>query len=182
VEHTYALIARDWYDECMRTPDLLDSFVHEGEEVKVEWFDVRHVQDLPEIPWKQVYIVGDLDGKTPIIFYENHEDVGLPGGKTEPGETVDETIRREVIEETNCEVISWVPLGYQRLSQSGKPVINQLRLYGELKKRGEFEFDPGGGVVGYRLIELDSLNDTLQWGMTGQRIQEMAIQIKRKGL
>lgn len=36
----------------------------------------------------------------------NHEDLGLPGGKLDPGETPEEAVRREIFEETGLVVLS----------------------------------------------------------------------------
>jgi ADP-ribose pyrophosphatase YjhB (NUDIX family) len=154
-------------------PDLLDSFEFRGEHIDVEWFDVLSKDKIPNLPWQQVYVIGDLSGKVPIVTYENDND-NLPGGKTEPGETPDQTIRREIQEELNCNVISWEPLGYQRCSTKGKNEVYQLRAFARLEKIGEFESDPDGSVIGYYTIDLGDLDKAIQWGLVGERLQNIA--------
>ncbi len=34
----------------------------------------------------------------------NHEDLGFPGGKPEPGETYEKALAREIFEETGCQI------------------------------------------------------------------------------
>ncbi len=157
----------------MTKPDLKDSFIYEGNHIDIDWYDVDSHQALPDLPWQQVYVVGNLDGKVPVVYYPSGH-MGLPGGHTESGETVHETITREVTEELNCELIDWIPIGYQTLHQAGKADIHQLRIYGNLKRIGDFVSDPGGSVIGHHLIDLTDLNSMVKWGITGQRIQDIA--------
>jgi len=152
-------------------PDLHDSFTYEDKEITVEWFDLKTENEIPDV--RQVYVVGELDGNVPVVMYQHAAD-NLPGGTIEPGETVDEALRREVQEELNCRVISWVPLGYQKNSSYGAEDVYQLRVYAILEVIGPFVVDPGGDVIGYKLVPLHELNRTIKWGERGDRIERLA--------
>jgi len=154
-------------------PDLLDKFTYKEVPIEVEWFDVASKEELPDLPWKQVYAVCNLDGKVPVVCYKDDND-NLPGGTTEPGENINETLEREILEELNCKVTSWEPLGIQKNIRGGVLENYSLRVYANVAKIGEFESDPAGTVVGYRLIDIQDLNKTIQWGKTGNHIQQLA--------
>jgi len=53
------------------------------------------------------------------IVLSKHKDEGydLLGGKTEPGETVEDTLKREALEEGGVELQSWEYLGYYHVHQ-----------------------------------------------------------------
>lgn len=155
---------------------ITDFFIYNGKEVFAEWFDIPSVSEMPDLPWKQVYAVGNLDGKVPVVFYADGH-FALPGGGTEQGETVEQTITREVKEEINCKVVSWIPLGYQKNSIDGVHDGYQLRVYAKLEKIDEFTSDPGGKVIGYKLINLSDLSKTIKWGKMSDHLQELAQQL-----
>ena len=153
----------------MRKPDLIDEFEFRGH-YDVEWYDVFKKVDIPDLQWHQVYIIGDYQGKVPIVKYPDSKD-NLPGGRTEPGESLEQTMIREVEEETNMRVVSWEPLGYQVCTrrETGE-VSNQFRAYARLEKIGEFTNDPGGSIIGHELIDLDKVNDHIEYGAIGERL------------
>ena len=159
-----------------RKPDFTGQFSYRGKErihyIDYEWYDIASKADLPNLPWHQVYIVGNLDNTIPLVQYQKDPD-NLPGGRTELGETVEGTLSREAIEELNCRVLSWEPLGYQSGYENGKPLGHALRVYAVLEKIGDFENDPGGSVIGNRYIRIDQLADELKWPKTAQRLQEL---------
>jgi 8-oxo-dGTP pyrophosphatase MutT (NUDIX family) len=143
----------------------------------VEWYDLVG-EPLPELPWQQVYIVGDLDGNVPIVRYEGEGSDNLPGGKTEKGESIGETISREVQEEINCEVLSWEPLGYQKLTEPDGTEYYQLRVFAKLRSLGDFVEDVGGQVIGHSLVSLDELNQHIKYGEVGDRLVRLAKKVK----
>lgn len=153
----------------MTKPNLISEFEYEGK-VIVEWFDIISKDEIPNLNWQQVYIIGNINNKVPVVVYDNKGD-NLPGGKTESGESINDTVHREVKEELNMRVLGWNPLGYQRLTRpwDNTPTY-QFRVYAELEKIDEFTNDPGGSVIGHKLVELDDLNDFIRYGEVGDRL------------
>ena len=99
-------------------PDLRISFNYDSQNIVADWYTVTDKSQIPDLPWQQVYAIGNLDGQVPLITGLTCEkEFNLPGGHTEPGETIEQTIAREMIEECNMRVIEWQPLGYQHLTE-----------------------------------------------------------------
>lgn len=157
------------YTNLMTKPDLISEFEYEGR-VIVEWFDVFEKDKIPDLEWHQVYMIGNLDGKVPIVMYSSDGD-NLPGGKVEQGETIEQAIIRESLEEVNMKVVSWEPIGYQKLTGSGDSTPTyQFRVYAKLEKNGEFLNDPAGSVIGHKLVELNDVNKYIKYGLVGDRL------------
>lgn len=154
-------------------PTFKSSFIYNEKKILVDWFDLLD-RPIPDITWQQIYAVGDLDGKIPVVLYPDQKVANLPGGHSGPDETIDDTLSREMIEETNLRVLWWKPLGYQKLTEPDGNTVYQLRVYAKLEKIGEFAKDPGGSVVGYKLINLNELNKNIHYGKTGDRLEILA--------
>lgn len=160
----------------MAEPDIRDSFIYEGRTVNVEWFDVDSVDKLPDVKWQQVYAIGELDGLVPLVVDKNGK-VNLPGGHVDLGETVEQTMRREIEEEMNCGVANWRLLGYQKLSSASSEPVYQVRVFAKLERIGEFIDDPGGSIVGYKLIPLNQLNQEIGYGKVGEHLVELVASV-----
>lgn len=150
--------------------DLLDEFYYEGNRISVEWHDIQNLSKIPDLKWQQIYIIGNYNNKVPIVIYENKGN-NLPGGHVEAGESLETAMHREIQEELNMKIVSWVPLGYQRLSKpEDKDIVFQFRAYAKLEKIGEFINDPGGSVIGHKLVGLTELNQFIKYGKVGDRL------------
>jgi len=156
-------------------PTLSSSFVYEGQNILVDWYEVTNKQTIPDLDWQQVYAIGNLNGKVPLVTNAGSEKpYNLPGGKTEPGESIEQTLKRELIEECNMRVISWQPLGYQILTEPNGKKVAQFRVYAELEKIGEFAKDPAGSVTKNTLVEINEVNDKISYGDVGELMIELA--------
>ncbi len=154
----------------MTKPDLIDEFIYEEDVISVEWHDVQNKPDIPNLQWQQIYVIGNLKNKVPLVEYDGKAN-NLPGGHVEQGESLEDAMHREIQEELNMKIISWVPLGYQRLSKPGdRAVVFQFRVYAELEKIGEFINDPGGSVIGHKLVALNDVNNLIGYGKVGDRL------------
>ena len=57
-------------------------------------------QEIPNLPWSQVYIIGNYQNQTLIVKYTHASD-NLPGGGVKPNESTFQAINREAKEALN---------------------------------------------------------------------------------
>ena len=116
----------------------------------VEFFWRGDAPIPPTMRITQVYgILFDANGS---ILIRNDDGVcGLIGGTPEQGETREETLHREVLEEVNCEISDLHYLGYQEVHGDGEPYA-QLRYIAKIKKVGPVRPDPDNGKTYERLF------------------------------
>lgn len=157
--------------EQRSAPDIVTSFEYNNATYNVDWYDLQSTGVLPEIEWHQVYAVGNYRSQVPVVHYPNARD-NLPGGEVDPGETVEQTLYREIQEELNMNILSWYPVGYQVVTHPDGSITNELRVYAAMEKIGEFVNDSGGHIIGHSLVPIESLNDSIQYGVVGERLIE----------
>ena len=150
----------------MQTPILHGEFIYKNIKYHTDFYSLIG-QEIPNLPWSQVYIIGNFQNQIPIVKYAHASD-NLPGGGVKPHESIFQTINREAKEELNMAIKSWFPLGYQRVYDNRGNTGYQLRVYAELEKLGEFTNDPDGSVIGYELIDIEELNDHIHYGEIGE--------------
>lgn len=156
------------------------SFKWKGTRYQVHFTPITNAKSIKQEGFSQVYCVGEMDNKLVVIYHiENGEKIfNLPGGTRERGEDVEQTLRREIKEETNCDVIRYEILGAQKnVAENGESSPNQVRVFAHLRPFGDFVSDPGGGVLGYELVELTDLEKKIGWGEVGDWIR---LKIKTK--
>lgn len=111
--------------------------------MKIEWFDKTDFTKLKNIT--QIYgVIFNSSGK--ILIVNTMGKWQLPGGKPEKEETFEQTLIREIDEETDAEIEKIKPIGYQIVSEKNKKII-QLRYFAKLKKLNRQTIDPATGKI-----------------------------------
>jgi ADP-ribose pyrophosphatase YjhB (NUDIX family) len=142
----------------------------------------RDVESLTELEGHIVHGVHAycFCGDELVIVYSDMKGYWTPpGGGVEPGETVDEAVVREVLEETNMRVLSQRIIGYQDISDPHR-ITTQTRSVCIVEPVGPFiaDADPEGDVTEIKLIDPNNIKQYFDWGEVGEHILERALILK----
>ena len=153
--------------------------------VILEYSDADAFDSLDPKLCRQSYGICFCDGKLAVVlgyFGGKEREWGFPGGRIEPGETFEDALRREVKEESNMEVLSLLPIGFQKASKQGQDTFSyQLRYVCKVKPYGEFVADPAGGIIiAVKLIDPADYRKYVNWGKIGDRSVERALELLTK--
>ena len=154
------------------------SIKHGDYEYDIEYEEVESFEGLSKGQVTQVYGVCFCGDKLVIGFGGNKHDWGLIGGTIEPGESYEQTLVREVQEESNMRVVSTRPIGYQKVIGPSGQVDYQLRYMCKVEPIGEFVADPAGSVTEIKLINPSEYRQYFDWGEVGEAIIARALQLK----
>jgi len=144
---------------------------------KLKYYDVSDFSKLP---------IDDIDNVVGVCFYEDQLLIahntkgywGFVGGGIEKNEHFEDTLRREILEESNMEVVSFKPIGYQVASTIDGDIY-QLRFVCNVVPYGDFIADPDLGIDKIKLINPTDVKKYFDWGKIGERIMERALEIKK---
>ncbi|NYH50794.1 8-oxo-dGTP diphosphatase [Nocardiopsis arvandica] len=96
-------------------------------------------------------------GDRPLLVRHRRRAWEFPGGHAEPGETVQETARREAREEAGATLGEIRPVGYYVLSGGHVTVVTHTRVTGLVPLTGEFE------TVEVRAFDVLPSDEELSW-------------------
>lgn len=149
---------------------------HKGNTYTFEYNDVDSFDDLDKAKCTQTYGVCFYDGKIVFGYSGGRKEYCLIGGTIEEGETFEQSLRREIQEESNMEILSFRPIGYQKvIDMKDQSFKYQLRYMCIVKPFGPFLGDPMGDIVEIKLVDPKDYKEYLKWGSIGDRIVERAI-------
>jgi ADP-ribose pyrophosphatase YjhB (NUDIX family) len=147
-----------------------------------EYHDTDSFDDLPVELCKQTYGVCFYGDKMVIGYGGQKHDWGLIGGAVEQGETLLETLAREIKEESNMKVLRSRPIGYQKVTDTRDgSMYYQLRYMCIVEPYGDFTSDPDGGITEIKLIDPADYKKYFDWGKIGESIISKAIRLKKRG-
>ncbi len=156
---------------------IKNSIIYKDKKYKLVWHDCDSFDNLPTKKLQQSY---------GVCFYHNKLVIGrgdngkwsLIGGHIEKGETPEEALIREVVEESNMRVLEQTPIGYQEVFNPDGTTDFQLRSFCLVEPIGKFEKDPAGSVTEIKLIDPKDYKKYFDWGKIGDRIMQRAMEIK----
>jgi len=150
-----------------------------GVEYLLEYLDVDSFADLDPSLCTQVYGICFCGDQMIVGYGGRKEGWGMIGGTIEPGEAFEETLKREIQEESNMEVLAFAPIGYQKVTVKGEQSsIYQLRYACIARPYGPFVSDPGGPIKRIELINPADYKKYFDWGEIGDRIIQRAVELK----
>ncbi len=126
----------------------------------------------------QVQAVCFLD-KDNIVFYKNIEGyLGNPGGTIEKGESIETTIKRELIEEAQLKLIDWKTIGFEQIYYPNKKESKKqncfLRIVAKVELIDKPIKDPDKKAIGRVIIKTDQAAEKLNWGKKGEELIKLA--------
>ncbi|MCL5733817.1 MAG: NUDIX hydrolase [Patescibacteria group bacterium] len=145
--------------------NINSKFTWNGEEVLVEWMPggIELIKKYKPITQALGLCVND-NNEVIIVSDDEGKNWGLPGGTVEPGETIQQTLEREVMEEVDIEISEIKFLGLQKIINKSN-IIYQSRFFCRVKKVLPQTIDPAKGKILMRkFVPLRDLNKILKWG------------------
>jgi ADP-ribose pyrophosphatase YjhB (NUDIX family) len=154
---------------------------YSGVDYIFEYSDADSFDDLDKTKCTQTYAVCFCDEKIVIVHNGKKNTWGLVGGTIEKGESFEETLKREIKEESNMEVLSFLPVGYQKVIDTrDNSYVYQLRYVCTAKPYGEFISDPAGTITEIKLVDIKDYKKYFDWGEIGERIVKRAEELVKK--
>jgi ADP-ribose pyrophosphatase YjhB (NUDIX family) len=155
-----------------------------GTEYLCEYVDADTFDNLPYKLVKQAYGVCFYNNDLVIGFGGPKKGWGLIGGSIEEGEAYEDTLIREIKEESNMNVIAFKPIGYQKVTDTTtNTYFYQLRYVCIVVPYGEFSIDGGDGISDKAITEIKCINpkdykNYFDWGEIGDRVIERGIELR----
>ncbi len=148
-----------------------------------EFYESDTFADLPKDRIKQSYAVAFCgDNFLVVNNIDKPGSYSLIGGSVESDENPNDTLIREIKEESNMKVIDYKLIGYQKVIDTRgiqKPFY-QLRYYAVVESCGPFVSDPAGKVTEIIKCDRDNYKKYFDWGEIGDFIIKKAFEIKNK--
>ena len=148
----------------------------DGTECRADIYLSGDFSDIGNV--SQVYSFILNDNKTQLLIAKHRKGpYTLPGGHVEKGETLIQTLIREIKEETNKEIFEdeIIPFFYQKtfrkkLNSDWEKDEIQVRYITFVKNNDKFISDPDGDIVENEWINIEDLEKYLDWGKTTKMV------------
>ncbi len=157
---------------------LRTEYYRDGQRFIIEYIDVDSFDTIELKKVQQVYGVCFHGSKMIIVRNGLRGTWGLVGGQREEGESIERTLKREIQEESNMDVIEWKPIGIQKVTDPENKSYYQLRTVCTVRPFGPFMSDPGGSVTEIKYIDPLTYKQYFDWQEIGEHIVRRAIQLK----
>jgi len=150
-----------------------------GQTLATVYNDLDSVDELNGRKVKGVHAFCFYGDELVIVYSDMKGYWTPPGGAVEPGETVEEAVMREVLEETNMRVLKQRVIGSLEVSEP-EQIVMQTRSVCIVEPIGPFvaDADPEGDVTEIKLIDPKDIKQYFDWGEVGDRILARALELK----
>lgn len=142
--------------------------IDKSQKVTLSWIKTKNLEKYK--PHYQVYAVCFNENGEVLVRHDG-EKYSLPGGTPEKGETVMDTLKRELIEELDVTVKKAIPLGVQKVEEKNGRFFYQYRFICLIDKLLPQTPDPDTGRIYERLlVPQEVVTKLIKWGEVGNEM------------
>ncbi len=116
-----------------------------------------------------------------LVYSKEKDRWSPPGGSVEEEENPEEAVVREVLEETNMEVLYKELIGYQDIYLSDE-TVRQVRYFCKVRPLGDFVSDPDGDITEIKLIDLSKYREYFDWKEIGDHVIKRSLEVNLRFL
>ncbi len=156
-----------------------DSITHNVRKCDVVYVPADTFTDIPDELILKAHAACFCEGKMLLVNHSEWDIWSIPGGTREHGESIEQTLAREIQEETNCCVVDYRPISYQKVMHPDGGVHYRLQYVCNVVPIGEFESDPAGNVKGVCWIDPERYGGYIEKKEMREVILQRAIAVYR---
>ncbi|MBD3329484.1 hypothetical protein GF357_03255 [Candidatus Dojkabacteria bacterium] len=155
-------------------PVFAEKTTYKGKDYKSELYIKNDYSEIS--PITQAHAVCFIDKNTLLFQQFRDGTLGNLGGGIRPSENIEQALRRELIEEGQCELLSWKTFGYERISKLSQPGLYEyfLRTAAHVKLLDKSVKDPCGKSIGRAIVPYCIAAHKLGWGKKGRLLLKYA--------
>lgn len=146
----------------------------DGEVFINELYETSVIPDVSPVTQVQAVCFTE-DGE--IVLYKHIDGwFGLPGGKVEPNEDFFEALKREIYEETACQLLNAEIIAFVKSWKEKSPekVSYNLRYMAKVNALDVEVQDPAGKAIERVIVPMDKASSILNWGEKGEILINLA--------
>lgn len=156
-----------------------DAMSHDGQKCDVLYESVDSFEEIPDRLIVKAHAVCFWNGKILLVNHPEWNIWGIPGGTREAGESIEETMIREIREETNCLVVTQRPISYQKVISPDGKIHYRVQYLCTVEPWGEFVSDPAGNINKILWINPDEYAEFIEGKEVRGAVLERAISVYR---
>lgn len=164
-------------------PYLVQEDEYQGRMYHVEFFVTDNTKIIEKLsPIKQIQAVPFVGDKKILIYKNIGGWNGFPGGTVEEGETLEETLRREVMEESASDILEWGYFGFNKYWALDEPnkFLYQVRAWADVNPLDQSIDDPCKRAFDRMIVPIEKAAEVLGWGNRGELQIDYAIKYRNK--
>ncbi|MFZ2522892.1 MAG: NUDIX hydrolase [Minisyncoccia bacterium] len=152
-----------------------ESFINKiGIKIETTYFEANPLENLEGIKLGGARGWCFSGGKFVVVRSGDHW--GTPGGEIEKGETMDQALEREVMEEASMRIVRKELIGYQDF-YTPTYTSRQVIFFCEVEPLDKFTHDPDEDITEVKLIDPKDYKEYFDWGIIADHVMKKSLEI-----